>query len=144
MPNSHGPYSYMSKLGYPTLAIDRLGAGLSDHPDPITEVQANLQTNIHHEIVQMARAGTIPGVDKSFTKIIFVGGSYGSILGNQQAIQYPDDLDALLLTAYTNDDQVSKGCCEVQCCRFTHPLFPVAPRAHLQPPDRSGASCHRR
>jgi pimeloyl-ACP methyl ester carboxylesterase len=96
----------MSKLGYPTLAIDRLGAGLSDHPDPITTVQANLQTNIHHVIVQMARAGKIPNTKTAFKKIIFVGGSYGSILGNQQAIQYPADLDALLLTAYSNDDQV--------------------------------------
>jgi pimeloyl-ACP methyl ester carboxylesterase len=96
----------MSKLGYPTLAIDRLGAGLSDHPDPVTEVQANLQTNIHHIIVQMARAGKIPHTNTAFKKIIFVGGSYGSILGNQQAIQYPNDLDALLLTAYTNDDQL--------------------------------------
>lgn len=26
------PHSYFSKLGYPTLSIDRLGAGLSDHP----------------------------------------------------------------------------------------------------------------
>lgn len=42
------------------LAIDRLGAGKSDHPNPYTEVQANLQTSIHHEIVQLARSGGIP------------------------------------------------------------------------------------
>lgn len=41
------------------LAIDRLGAGLSDHPDPYTVHQANLQTLIHHEIVQLARSGGI-------------------------------------------------------------------------------------
>ncbi|UZJ55763.1 hypothetical protein CBS101457_005083 [Exobasidium rhododendri] len=105
-PETYSWTDYMSNLGYPTLAIDRLGAGLSDHPDPITTVQANLQTNIHHEIVTMARAGTIPNIATKFSKIIFVGGSYGSILGNQQAIQYPTDLDALLLTAYTNDDQL--------------------------------------
>lgn len=136
----------MSKLGYPTLAIDRLGAGLSDHPDPITEVQANLQTNIHHEIVQMARAGTIPNTNTAFSKIIYVGGSYGSILGNQQAIQYPDDLDALLLTAYSNDDQVSpsNGSIKGASSLIRFPCAISAACANLQHSNCSCSCCHRR
>lgn len=31
-------------------------------------------------------------------QVIFVGGSYRSILGNQQAVQFPSNLDALILT----------------------------------------------
>lgn len=96
--------SYFSKIGYPTLSIDRLGAGESDRPDPINIVQASLQTNINHVIVQMLRSGTVPNTgDIKFEKVIFVGGSYGSILGNVQALQYPDDVDSYILTAYTSN-----------------------------------------
>lgn len=97
---------YFSKEGYPMLAIDRLGAGQSDHPNPYTEVQANLQTSIHHEIIQKLRTGSISQVGTTkFENIVFIGGSYGSILGNQHAVQYPKDVDAYILTGYTNDDQ---------------------------------------
>lgn len=34
---------FANRLGYPTLAIDRLGTGRSSHPDPLTVVQAQFE-----------------------------------------------------------------------------------------------------
>lgn len=85
-----------SKAGYPTLAIDRLGNGDSDHPDPILAVQfvtspvdkTQLTTNRYpvevetiHQIIVKLRAGTLPPPlnGRKFTKVIYVGHSYGSI-----------------------------------------------------------------
>lgn len=127
-PDKYSWVRYFSKRGYPMLAIDRLGAGASDHPNSITEVQANLQTNIHHEIVMAARSGGIAAAGRKFSKIIFVGGSYGSILGNQQAVQYPSDVDAYVLTAYTNDDQLLVPIFSLQT--VASPAFLVDPTAY--------------
>jgi len=39
-------------------------------------------------------------IGKAFNKIIFVGHSYGSVLGNSQATNYPGDIAAFILTGY--------------------------------------------
>lgn len=91
--------AYASKLGYPTLSIDRLGYANSSHPDPILEVQVPSQVEVHHNIITQLRNGDIGG--RKFSKIAFVGHSFGSVLGNSHSTTYPDDIDALILSGYT-------------------------------------------
>lgn len=93
--------AHASKQGYATLAIDRLGAGASDHPDPITVVQKPTHVEIAHQVVQALRAGKFGG--RQFSKVAYVGHSYGSLIGNTLAARYPADADALVLTGYTSE-----------------------------------------
>lgn len=92
--------SYASKLGYPTLSIDRLGYGNSSHPDPVLAVQAGTEVQIHHEIIQALRKTTIVG-GRKFSKVVYVGHSVGSVLGNYLAAVYPNAVDAMVLTGYS-------------------------------------------
>jgi pimeloyl-ACP methyl ester carboxylesterase len=75
--------------GYYTLALDRLGSGLSSRPDPAEVVQDPLQTEILHEIISQFR---------HFSTVVYVGHSFGSGLGVHLAATHPEDVDGLLLT----------------------------------------------
>ncbi|CAJ0550196.1 Ff.00g101260.m01.CDS01 [Fusarium sp. VM40] len=96
--------AFASKQGYPTLSIDRLGNGLSDHPDPITVVQLATHVETIHQLVLKARSGTLPGPSKprAFNKVIYAGHSFGSGIGNGLNAKYPSDIDATILTGFTN------------------------------------------
>lgn len=74
----------------------------------------SLQAEIAHKIITGLRAGTIQGpvAGKKFTKVIYVGHSYGSIQGNAIAATYPSDVNAFVLTGYTG--------------RFVEGLVPLA------------------
>lgn len=93
--------AYASKQGYPTLAIDRLGHGISDHPDPILVVQDPAHVEITHALIQAIRAGTDP-LPRAFDKIIYVGHSFGSLIGNLFNNRYPTAVDATILTGWSN------------------------------------------
>ena len=91
--------AYASSQGYPTLSIDRLGTGNSTHPDPIVQLQVNLETAVIHQIVLQLKSGAaVPG--RKFTKVIYAGHSYGSVLGNNLATNNPTDIAAYILTGY--------------------------------------------
>ncbi|RFU28066.1 hypothetical protein B7463_g8270, partial [Scytalidium lignicola] len=92
--------AYALSQGYATLAIDRLGNGDSDHPDPVQIVQIPIHVETIHEIVLAARAGNAP-FPRSFSTIIYVGHSVGSAVGNQFNGKYPTDVDATILTGYS-------------------------------------------
>ncbi len=93
--------AFASSQGYPTLSIDRLGCGNSTHPDPITQLQIFLEEALLHQLALALRSGAaIAG--KAFEKIIFVGHSYGSILGDYIAADYPSDIAAFILTGFGN------------------------------------------
>ncbi|KAG7416594.1 hypothetical protein Forpi1262_v016707 [Fusarium oxysporum f. sp. raphani] len=100
--------AFASKQGYPTLSIDRLGNGLSDHPDPITVVQLATHVETIHQLVLKARSGTLPGPSKprAFYKVIYAGHSFGSSVGNGLNAKYPSDVDATILTGFTNTSNV--------------------------------------
>lgn len=87
--------------GYATLAIDRIGAGNSSHPDPLLEVQETLEAEINHQIVSKLRNGDIGG--KKFSKVVYVGHSVGSLLGMRSTQLHPEDYDALLLTGWSGN-----------------------------------------
>ena len=91
-------YSYVDQAvaaGYATFSYDRLGTGLSDHPDPVQIVQLPIQIEIAHLIVQLLRAGEIG--DRSFKQVVGVGHSLGSAITQAVAAKYPHELDALIL-----------------------------------------------
>jgi pimeloyl-ACP methyl ester carboxylesterase len=97
-------YSYQDAAalkGYTTFAYDRLGIGLSEHPDAIQIVQAPLEIAIAHSLIQMLRSGSIAST--SFSKVIGVGHSLGSELTNAITAQYPKDIDAAVLTGFSID-----------------------------------------
>lgn len=87
--------------GYVTFSFDRLGTGLSDHPDPIQVVQSALQVEIAHQLIQSLRSGAVGGV--AWQNVVGIGHSYGSIQSVGLAAQYPKDLDAIILQGFTLD-----------------------------------------
>jgi pimeloyl-ACP methyl ester carboxylesterase len=79
--------NHATRRGYPTLAIDRLGHGDSPaRPDPVSIIQFALETEIIHQLLSKLRASEL---GRSFSKIVYVGHSYGSLLGNSIARIYP-------------------------------------------------------
>jgi pimeloyl-ACP methyl ester carboxylesterase len=92
-------YSYVDAAasnGSTTFLYDRLGVGLSDHPDPIQVVQTGFELAILHELTQMLRDGIFAST--KFSKVTSVGHSFGSLLSIGQTSFYPADLDGVVLT----------------------------------------------
>ncbi|KAN0102813.1 hypothetical protein V8E51_011126 [Hyaloscypha variabilis] len=83
--------------GYTTFNYDRLGVGLSDHPDPLQVVQAELEIAIAHGISELLRSGALAA--NKFEKVVAVGHSYGSIVTYGWTKEYPQDMNAAVLTA---------------------------------------------
>lgn len=97
-------YSYVDTAasnGYATLAYNRLGCGASDHPDPIQIVQAPMDVEIQHGLVQLLRAGKIGGIEPKH--VVTVGHSYGSVVLQGQNTKYPKDADASVLTGFASE-----------------------------------------
>ncbi|KAI9665163.1 MAG: hypothetical protein M1831_002173 [Alyxoria varia] len=95
-------YSYVdaaAEAGYATLSYDRIGAGRSEHPDPIQLVQAALQVEIAHALVEGLRTGKIGG--RKFSKVVAIAHSSGSFLTVAQNQKYPQDLDAVVHSGLT-------------------------------------------
>jgi pimeloyl-ACP methyl ester carboxylesterase len=95
-------YSYVdvaAAAGYTTFLYDRLGVGGSDKPDPIQVVQAPLQVNIAHQLIQKLKAGAFSST--KFENVIGVGHSYGSEITEAITAQYPNDIAAAILTGFT-------------------------------------------
>ena len=95
-------YSYVdaaAAAGYPTFSYDRLGVGASDHPDPIQVVQAPLQLEIAHSLVQSLRHGAF--ANQAFSHVAGVGHSFGSIQLVGLAATYSKDVDTVVLTGFS-------------------------------------------
>ncbi|KAI4157565.1 MAG: hypothetical protein LQ342_008187 [Letrouitia transgressa] len=92
-------YSYVdaaAAAGYATFIYDRLGTGLSDHPDPNQVVQAALQVEIAHALIQGLRKVRVQG--KGVQKVVGVGHSAGSALTLGVVGKYLRDFDGLVFT----------------------------------------------
>jgi hypothetical protein len=97
-------YSFIdvaAKAGYPTFSHDRLGVGASDHPDPIHIVQAPIQVEIIHSLVNLLRGGKLAG--QIFKDVVGVGHSFGSIQSVGVVAKYPKDFDAVVLTGFSTN-----------------------------------------
>lgn len=97
-------YSYVdtaAAAGYATFSYDRLGTGASDHPDPTQIVQAPIQVEIAHSLIQSLRAGIFGKT--AYTRVFGVGHSFGSVQTQAITADYPEDLDAAVLTGFSTD-----------------------------------------
>ncbi|KAF7973732.1 hypothetical protein HWV62_14300 [Athelia sp. TMB] len=96
-------YSYVDfarNEGYSTLALDRLGAGNSSHPDP-TLVRTEIEAQITNTIIQQLRRSSLPFSFLS-ERIILVGHSFGSFVINAVLNEYPQAADAAIMTSYAH------------------------------------------
>lgn len=103
-------YSYVdaaARDGLATLNYDRLGSGRSDHPDPLYVLQGSAPIEVAHVLVQMLRAGKFGGI--SYTKIVGVGHSLGSIVTEGVMSVYPDDFDAAMITGHAYYKEAAVG-----------------------------------
>ena len=99
-------YSYvdaMTKAGYATFMLDRIGYGESDHPVPEL---ITIQTNAFmvHQVVQALRSGTIEGI--RFGKVILVGHSMGTATAWEEASRY-NDVDGVINTGLLHNSDVN-------------------------------------
>ncbi|KAM7186379.1 Alpha/Beta hydrolase protein [Rhypophila sp. PSN 637] len=95
--------AYATRQGYHTLAIDRVGHGANlRDPDPLNEVQGPPHVETIHQLITAIRQDTLQNAfDRPFTKIGYVGHSFGPFIGGALARLHPSDVDALVLTAYS-------------------------------------------
>jgi len=109
-------YSYvrwMAESGHATLNFDRLGLGMSSHP-PAKEVTVRAQAAVVHQLVSLARSGGLGG--ESFSRVVLVGHSLGSLISGTSAAIY-GDVDAVIETgtsgfaaaAQDGDARVAEG-----------------------------------
>lgn len=102
--NAAPGYSYVdyaAEEGYTTFLYDRLGVGLSDHPDPIQVVQTPLEAAVGHSLVQLLRTGHIAA--RPFSQVVGVGHSFGSHQVATITSQHPRDFDGVILTGFSAD-----------------------------------------
>lgn len=97
-------YSYVrtvTKQGYATLNLERIGIGVSDHPDGnLVDIQSNAY--VVHQVIQALRNNN--NADRmSFDKVIVVGHSLGSFMAVDLAANYPDDVDGVILTGFLHN-----------------------------------------
>lgn len=98
-------YSYVdaaASAGYATFSYDRLGIGASEHPDPLQIVQAPLEVEIAHSLIQSLRSGAFGKT--TYTNLVGVGHSFGSIQSQSITADYPQDLDAVVLTGFSTNN----------------------------------------
>lgn len=89
-PGFDGTYSYaryMNGAGYATLAIDPLGVGGSSHPLGLA-VSIQSEAYAVHSALQAARDGQI---GESFSHVILVGHSLGTLTDDLEASTYHDE-----------------------------------------------------
>ncbi|KAF2168635.1 hypothetical protein M409DRAFT_65522 [Zasmidium cellare ATCC 36951] len=95
-------YSYVDAAltnGHAVFLYDRLGVGLSSKPDPVNLVQAGLQLEIANALICKLRAGELENT--TFSTVVGVGHSFGSVLTQAVTSTYPRSLDAAILTGYS-------------------------------------------
>ncbi|KZV80676.1 alpha/beta-hydrolase [Exidia glandulosa HHB12029] len=97
-PDTYSWVHWASAHGYATLNMDRLGYGESDHPDPVTVVQNPFGSAFVAQIIRLARDGGVAGAHRPFKKIVYVGHSFGSGIGNEVISTVPDLIDGAILT----------------------------------------------
>ncbi|KAJ4155863.1 hypothetical protein LMH87_001088 [Akanthomyces muscarius] len=103
-PEKYSWVEHALKRGFPVLAIDRIGNGLSTHPDPITALQMPYEVQSIHSLIEKIRAGATNALPRSFDQIVYVGHSYGSSLASNLLKMYPDDVEAAILTGFSSHE----------------------------------------
>jgi pimeloyl-ACP methyl ester carboxylesterase len=94
-PEQYSYVRYAQGAGFATLALDRLGAGASDHPPGLTTTSSALTL---HQIVTALRQGTATtasGRPVRFDRILLVGHSFGTYISWLEAGTF-GDVDGLI------------------------------------------------
>jgi pimeloyl-ACP methyl ester carboxylesterase len=112
-PQNHSYVDSTLKAGYSIFTYDRLGVGLSEHPDAYDVVQGPLELEILRQLTLMARNGTlyqyfakINPMDAAFselekpTKVVHVGHSFGSFVTSAFIANYGELSDGAIITGY--------------------------------------------
>lgn len=95
--------AFANTEGYHTLALDGLSHGPNGQPlDPFGTVQVGIQIEILHQLITSFHSST-RALSRAFDRFAFVGHSLGSAIGTLLAARYPADVDAYVLTAWSND-----------------------------------------
>jgi len=92
--NNYSYARYVAAHGFPTFALNQLGAADSSHPAS-ADLTIQAMASVAHQIVQGLRNGSI--ADIQFGKIIIVGHSLGSVVVWEEAIKYAD-VDGVIIT----------------------------------------------
>jgi len=85
--------------GYAAFFYDRLSVGMSEKADPISVVQAPLEVGIAQSLSEMLRAGAF--ANDTFSTVVGVGHSFGSIITQAITANYPESFDAAILTGFS-------------------------------------------
>jgi pimeloyl-ACP methyl ester carboxylesterase len=96
-PLDNAYYSYVRAVtaaGYATFNVDRLGAGASTRP-PSVAVNIGSGTVALHSVIQQLRTGAAVG--HAFSQVLWVGHSYGAMLGWTEVSRY-HDVDGVIVT----------------------------------------------
>lgn len=89
-------YSYVeaaTRAGFATLNIDRLGYGLSDHPNPLT-LDFRVAGFVTHQLVEYLRTGAL---GPAFETVVLNGHSMGGLTAQHAASTY-GGVDAVIVT----------------------------------------------
>ena len=125
--------AFANAQGFPTLAIDRLGIGKSSHPDPINVVQAPYQAELYSALITLLRSSAKLSIPTAWKKIIWIGHSFGSILGTRLSTDHPNTIDAFVQTGFaipTPDENALPGELAdgyVQASTYDRVRFPPGP-----------------
>lgn len=141
--DAHSWVYYAAQQGYATLAIDRLCNGRSSRPDGIVECQLPLQAAIINEVIAQARSGELQPTPVAFDRIIYAGHSFGSLVGNYISATYPDSIDELHLTGFTEKLAVGGATVAINpgflpANIFAPTRFPSLDPSYLVPTSKSG------
>jgi pimeloyl-ACP methyl ester carboxylesterase len=97
LPYKSERYSYvdaLTKSGYATLSLDRIGVGKSSHP-PAKDITIESHAYVISQVIQQLRVGDVQG--SHFPKVILAGHSLGSIVSIITAAKY-GQVDGVILT----------------------------------------------
>ncbi|KAF9736726.1 hypothetical protein PMIN06_003543 [Paraphaeosphaeria minitans] len=97
-------YSYVdvaAQYGHATFLYDRLGVGKSTKADPLNVVQAAIEVEIAKVLAQKLRAGAFS--NHAFSTVVGAGHSFGSIITQAVTSQYPEAIDAAILTGFSTN-----------------------------------------
>jgi pimeloyl-ACP methyl ester carboxylesterase len=99
-------YSYVAEAvdthGYSTLTWDRLGVGMSTHPDDtVNETQLALEVAALKELTARLRAGTVPNIETSYQSIVHLGHSFGSSITYNLVNSNPNMSQGIILTGFS-------------------------------------------
>lgn len=103
-PEKHSYVRHITRAGYAVLNLDRIGFGLSDHPQDGLDLSLHKGAFTIHQVVQALRGGdmVVPGFGRiRAERVQLVGSSMGSFISIIEASTYKD-VDGVVLTSYSH------------------------------------------